>query len=87
MFADDTLQQLPDCYIDQFTHALPHRVGGVQPRKCGHAACDPHTITYYGSGDDPEAEGDYCMICFGRALDIWPDKTLQHAVTSGTELA
>ena len=79
MFADDTHQHLQECYIDQFAHDLPHRVG-VQIRKCGHQACDPHTITYYGSGDDPEAEGDYCMVCYGRALNIWPDKTLQRAV-------
>ncbi len=86
MFADDTQQQLPDCHIDQFAHALPHRVG-VQTRKCGHQACDPHTLTYFGSGDDPEAEGDYCMVCFGRALDIWPDKTLRRSVLSAADPA
>jgi hypothetical protein len=74
----DTFAEMPDCYIDQFTHDLPHR-GTAATRKCGHQACDPHTITYYGTGDDPEAEGDYCMVCYGRALGIWPDKTLQRA--------
>jgi hypothetical protein len=86
MFENDTRQQMPECYIDHFNHALPHRVG-VQTRKCGHQACDPHTITYFGTGDDAEAEGDYCMVCYGRALDIWPDKTLQRAVAATTDLA
>jgi hypothetical protein len=79
MSPNDTSAHLPDCYIDQFAHDLPHR-GGAQVRKCGHQACDPHTITYYGTGDDPDAEGDYCMVCYGLALDIWPDKTLRAAV-------
>lgn len=68
-----------DCYIAAFAHRLPHR-DAAQPRRCGHAACDPHTITYYGTGDDLEAEGDYCMVCYGRQFGIWPDKTLQAAV-------
>ena len=65
-----------DCYIESFTHRLPH-LNAAQMRNCGHAACDPHTITYYGSGDDPEAEGDYCLVCFGQTFHIWPDKVLQ----------
>jgi hypothetical protein len=68
-----------DCFIEQFTHNLPHR-GIAQTRQCGHAACDPHTLTYYGTGDDPEAEGDYCMVCFGTHFGIWPDKALQAAI-------
>ncbi len=68
-----------DCYIESFAHSLPHRAVAA-PRRCGHAACDPHTITYYGTGDDPEAEGDYCMVCYGQLFGLWPDKTLRAAV-------
>lgn len=67
------------CYIDSFPHNLPHR-SDPQVRRCGHAACDPHTITYYGTGDDPDAEGDYCMVCYGQTFGIWPDKTMQAAL-------
>lgn len=68
-----------DCHIAAFPHRLPHR-DAARLRHCGHAACDPHTITYYGTGDDPDAEGDYCMVCYGQVFDIWPDKTLWAAV-------
>ena len=70
-----------DCYIEQFSHRLPHR-DAASPRRCGHTACGPHTITYFGTGDDPEAEGDYCMVCYGTIFHIWPDKVLQGAVES-----
>ncbi len=70
-----------DCYIERFTHRLPHR-DAAHPRRCGHAACDPHAIMYYGAGDDPDAEGEYCMVCYGRLFGIWPDKTLQAAVAA-----
>lgn len=69
-----------DCYIDSYDHRLPHR-DAAAARRCGHAACDPHTLTYYGTGDDPEAEGDYCMVCFGMIFGIWPDKVLQAGVS------
>lgn len=68
-------QQQDNCYIEQFPHKLPHR-NAAQMRRCGHAACDPHTISYYGTGDDPEREGDYCLLCFGEQFAIWPDKLL-----------
>ena len=43
----ETTDSNPDCYIDQFPHSLPHR-DTPQPLPCGHSACAPHTITYYG---------------------------------------
>ncbi len=70
-----------DCYIEQFHHRLPHR-DAAEVRHCGHAACAPHTLTYYGTGDDPEAEGDYCMVCFGQLFGAWPDKTLRADVAA-----
>ncbi len=78
MEAFDDLLDHSDCYIEQFEHKLPHR-GPAETRKCGHSACEPHTIKYYGTGDDPEAVGDYCMVCFGIYLEIWPDKTLKQS--------
>ena len=75
----DIREHQDDCYIEQFPHHLPHRNPG-QLRRCGHTACDPHTITYYGTGDDAAAEGDYCMVCYGQIFDIWPDKTMQAAM-------
>ena len=70
------------CYIEQFPHQLPHRDGSVARRPCGHDACDPHTITYYGTGEDGDArEGDYCMVCYERTFPgMCPDKVLRAAV-------
>jgi hypothetical protein len=75
----DTNEDHSDCYIEQFAHRLPHRDAALLC-KCNHSACAPHTLTYYGNGDDPELEGDYCMICFGNLFGTWPDKVLQSAV-------
>lgn len=71
----------PDCYIDQFAHQLPHRAD-AKLRPCGHMACDPHTITYFGRGVEGDArEGDYCMVCYERALPgLCPDPVLRRAV-------
>ena len=76
-----TVVSYPDCYIDGFAHALPHRAE-AQPRPCGHRACDPHTITYYGTGEPGDArEGDYCMVCFERTFPgKCPDPVLRAAV-------
>jgi hypothetical protein len=73
----------PACYIDQFPHSLPHRAE-PQLRPCGHRACDPHTITYYGSGEANDArEGDYCMVCFERAFPgKCPDRVLRAALSA-----
>jgi hypothetical protein len=88
---DDTIDALfqpepemdhSDCVVDRYPHSLPHR-GAAQMRPCGHAACDPHTISYYGTGDDPDAEGEYCLICFGRTFGLWPDRTLKAALEHG----
>lgn len=72
------------CHIEPFAHRLPHGIGSVECR-CGHVACNAHTLTYYGTGDDPEAEGDYCMVCFGQTFGIWPDKTLRDGVAASIE--
>jgi hypothetical protein len=71
----------PDCYIDGFAHSLPHRAE-AQVRPCGHRACDPHTITYYGTGaPDDQREGDYCMVCFELTFPgKCPDRVLRAAV-------
>lgn len=68
------------CYIEQFPHALPHRdQAALQP--CGHYACPPHTITYYGTGDDDELVGDYCMVCYARTFPrSCPDPLLRKAI-------
>lgn len=71
-----------DCYIEQFQHRLPHR-GPASLQRCGHMACAPHTLTYYGSGSDPELEGDYCMVCFGVHFGSWPDRALQQGFDDG----
>lgn len=73
----------PNCYIDQFPHGLPHR-NEAQLRPCGHHACDPHTITYYGTGEEnDEREGDYCMVCFERTFPgRCPDRTLRAAIAA-----
>ncbi len=78
----------PPCYIEQFPHALPHR-DAAQLRPCGHWACDPHTITYYGRGvendeDADEREGEYCMVCYERVFPgMCPDKVLRAAIQAG----
>jgi len=74
------------CYIDEFPHRLPHRDGTVALRPCGHYACDPHTITYYGTGGEGDArEGDYCMVCYERTFPgMCPDKVLRAAIQEAT---
>jgi hypothetical protein len=69
------------CYIEDFPHHLPHRDAPTL-RPCGHLACDPHTITYYGTGvEGDEREGDYCMVCYERTFPgMCPDKVLREAV-------
>ena len=69
------------CYIEQLPHQLPHRDEAVI-RPCGHLACEPHTITYYGTGEpDDEREGEYCMVCYGRNFPgMCPDKVLRAAI-------
>jgi hypothetical protein len=66
------------CYIEEFAHQLPHRSEPVL-RPCGHWACDPHTITYYGTGaENDEREGDYCMVCYERTFPgMCPDRVLR----------
>lgn len=78
----------PDCYIDQFPHSLPHRAEAL-PLPCGHSACAPHTITYYGSGEPGDArEGDYCLVCFARAFPgRCPDRVLRAALAAEGEQA
>lgn len=70
------------CYIEEFAHALPHREGTTTLRPCGHWACDPHTITYYGTGEEnDEREGDYCMVCYEHTFPgMCPDKVLRAAI-------
>jgi len=68
------------CYIEQFPHSLPHRAEVVL-RPCGHYACAPHTITYYGTGEDDELVGDYCMVCYARLFpQLCPDRLLRKAL-------
>ena len=76
-----TQERNPDCYIDHFAHKLPHR-DEAKLRPCGHLACDPHTITYFGRGVEGDArEGDYCMVCYERAFPgLCPDPVLRQAV-------
>jgi hypothetical protein len=80
---DTPTQRSSVCYIEQFAHALPHR-DEASLRPCGHWACDPHTITYYGTGEErDQREGDYCMVCYeltfpGRC----PDKVLRAAIAA-----
>jgi hypothetical protein len=72
------------CYIERFPHALPHR-DEAKLRPCGHWACDPHTITYYGRGvEGDEREGEYCMVCYERTFPgMCPDKLLRAAIHQG----
>ena len=80
--AEMQANQQMQCYIGEFPHALPHREGTTALRPCGHWACDPHTITYYGTGEEnDEREGDYCMVCYERAFPgRCPDKVLRAAI-------
>lgn len=75
-----------DCYIEQFPHQLPHR-DAAELRPCGHWACAPHTISYYGTGEDNDIrEGDYCMVCYERALPgMCPDRVLRSAISAQPE--
>jgi hypothetical protein len=74
-------EQVVVCYIEHFPHQLPHRSDPAM-RPCGHAACDPHTITYYGTGEEgDQREGDYCMVCYERTFPgMCPDKVLRAAL-------
>ncbi|HEX5441129.1 MAG TPA: hypothetical protein VFW76_09600 [Ktedonobacterales bacterium] len=74
------------CYIEQFPHQLPHR-DTAKFRPCGHWACDPHTITYYGTGEETDIRaGDYCMVCYERALPgMCPDRVLREALRAQPE--
>jgi hypothetical protein len=78
-----TSESDPDCYVDQYPHGLPHR-NTSQLRPCGHHACDPHTITYYGTGEANDArEGDYCMVCYERTFPgKCPDRVLRAALAA-----
>jgi hypothetical protein len=71
----------PRCYIDGFPHGLAHRAE-AQLRPCGHLACDPHTITYFGTGEPQDArEGDYCLVCYERTFPgRCPDRVLRLAL-------
>jgi hypothetical protein len=72
------------CYIEQYPHRLPHN-DEAELRPCGHYACPPHTITYYGTGDDDELVGDYCMVCYARKFpDHCPDRLILEAVLQET---
>jgi hypothetical protein len=74
-----------ECYIEQFPHRLPHR-DLAELRPCGHYACPSHTITYYGTGDDDELTGDYCMVCYARRFpQHCPDPLLRSAVLDEAE--
>jgi hypothetical protein len=75
----------PVCYIEQFPHRLPHdREAVLLP--CGHYACPPHTITYYGTGDDEELVGDYCLVCYAKKFpQHCPDRLLLTAVLQEAE--
>ncbi len=75
----------PPCYIEQFPHQLIHR-DAARLRPCGHYACDPHTITYYGTGEEGDArEGDYCMVCYERTFPgKCPDPVLRAAIQAET---
>ena len=73
------------CYLEAFPHALPHR-GEAKLRPCGHWACDPHTITYYGVDEEAQGdEGEYCMVCYGRKFPhLCPDPLLRRALGSAS---
>jgi len=68
------------CYIESFPHRLPHR-DTAKLRPCGHWACDPHTITYYGAEEeDGGSEGEYCMVCYAEKFGLYPDPLLRQAL-------
>ena len=77
--AEDQSDQ--QCYVERFPHKLPHGEG-AQLRPCGHVACNAHTITYYGTGEGEDVrEGEYCLVCFERALPgMCPDRVLRAAI-------
>jgi hypothetical protein len=75
------------CYIEQFPHILQHQ-DEPQLRPCGHFACAPHTITYFGTGDDEELVGDYCMVCYALTFPRHcPDRLLRQALIERGEQA
>jgi hypothetical protein len=82
--AQETSELDPDCFVDQFPHSLPHRAS-AQLRPCGHLACDPHTITYFGTGAEDDARvGDYCLVCYERTFPgRCPDPLVRHALGQG----
>jgi hypothetical protein len=68
------------CILEGYPHSLPHR-GTAQLRPCGHWACDPHTITFYGYDEETGEEGDYCMVCYARKFPhLCPDRLLRAAL-------
>jgi hypothetical protein len=69
------------CYIDSFAHLSKHR-GEAVLRPCGHWACEPHTITYYGTEEEPgDDEGEYCMVCYNKQFPgMCPDRVLREAL-------
>jgi hypothetical protein len=56
----------------------------VQTCPCGHMACDPHTITDYGTGAANDARaGDYCLVCYERTFrGTCPDRVLRAALAA-----
>ena len=85
LLAREKMMSTHVCYIEQFPHRLPHdREAVLLP--CGHYACPPHTITYYGTGDDDELVGDYCLVCYARKFpQHCPDRLLLEAVLQEAE--
>ena len=72
------------CYLESFPHSLPHR-DEAKLRPCGHWACDPHTITFYGVDEEDEDEGEYCMVCYSQKFPhLCPDPRLRSALASAT---
>jgi len=80
MTTENEKNAMTECYIEQFPHALPHR-DEAELRPCGHYACAPHTITYYGTGEDEELVGDYCLVCYARTFPQYcPDRLILQAI-------
>lgn len=71
------------CYLESFPHVLPHR-DEARMRPCGHWACDPHTITYYGVDEEQSGdEGEYCMVCYSQKFPhLCPDPLLRKALAA-----
>lgn len=85
MTIENEKNAMAECYIEQFPHALPHR-DAAELRPCGHYACAPHTITYYGTGEDEELVGDYCMVCYARTFpQHCPDRLILQAIRQEQE--